>query len=70
MKRSLSLVIDVLVKLGACLAAFTWLFSSKIPLVPECPEKPRIIRWRGEDSGYTSTTAVQPADNGSNADMK
>jgi hypothetical protein len=65
MKRSLSLVIDVLVKLGACLAAFTGC-SSKSP----GPEKPRIIRWRGEDSGYTSTTAVQPADNGSNADMK
>ena len=65
MKRSLLLALEILVKLGACLGACVGC-SSKHP----GPEKPRTIHWKGEDSGYETTTAVQPADNGDSAGKK
>ena len=58
MKRFLSFVFEILVKLGACLAALTGC-SSKNP--PE-PEKPHTIHWKGQDSGYEDATTIQPAD--------
>jgi len=62
MKRSLSLALEILVKLGTCLAACVGC-SSKNPPCPEAPEKPqpRVIHWKAADSGYEETT-VQPTD--------
>ena len=66
MKRSLSFAVEILIKLGACLTACVGCSSKG----PPSPEKPRVIRWRAEDSGYRTTTTVQPADNGGSTDMK
>ena len=57
MKRSLSLTLDILVKLGAALAACVGCTKSN----PE-PAEPRILHWRGQDTGYDGTTVVPPAD--------
>jgi hypothetical protein len=66
MKRSLSLVLEILVKLGTCLAACIGCSSKS----PPGPEKPRVIHWKGQDSGYEATTAVQPGDNADSTDQK
>jgi hypothetical protein len=34
------------------------------------PEKPREIRWKGQDTGYESTTVVQDDDGGTVASQK
>jgi hypothetical protein len=62
MKRSLSLALEIIVKLGTCLAACIGC-SSKNPPCPVAPEKPqpRVIHWKAADSGYEETT-VQPTD--------
>ena len=57
MKRTLSLVVEVLVKLAACMATCIGCSSKGPP-----GEKPREIRWEGQDSGYETTTAVEPAE--------
>ena len=59
MKRSLSLALEILVKVGACLATCIGCSSKN----PPGPEKPRVIHWKGQDSGYENTTAVRPTDN-------
>jgi hypothetical protein len=51
----LSLALDILVKLGTCLAACIGCSSKS-------PPAPRTIHWKGQDSGYEATTTVQPAD--------
>ena len=56
MKRSLPLAFGILVKLGSCLAACIGC-SSKNP--PE-QEPSRVIRWKGQNTGYENTTAVPP----------
>ena len=66
MKRYLFLVFEILVKLGACLAACIGCSSKNLP----GPEKPRVIHWKGQDSGYENTTAVRPADNATSTDKK
>jgi hypothetical protein len=66
MKRSLSLVFQLLVKLGTCLAACIGC-SSK---TPPTPSQPRTIHWKGQDSGYEDTTALRPIDRASNPDTK
>jgi hypothetical protein len=57
MKRISSSFLWAVAKLCAILAAILGC-SSKA-----APEKPRVIRWQGKDSGYENTTAVQPTDN-------
>ena len=71
MKRSLSLALEILVKLGTCLAACVGC-SSKNPPCPAAPEKPqpRVIHWQAADSGYEDTTTVQPADTASSTGTK
>jgi hypothetical protein len=61
MKRALSLAVAILVKLGICLAACIGCSSKNV----SGPEPPRVIHWKGQNSGYENTTTVQPADNGS-----
>ena len=70
MKRSLSLALEILIKLGACLAACIGC-SSENPPCPEAPEKPqsRAIHWKGQDSGYEETT-VQPTGTASSTGKK
>ena len=58
MKRSLSLAVKLLLKLGSGLAACIGC-SSKNP--PE-PEQPGAIRWKGQVTGYESTSTERPAD--------
>jgi hypothetical protein len=69
MKRSLSLALEILVKLGTCLAACVGC-SSKNPPGPEGPVKPRVIHWKAADSGYEGTTTVQPPDATGSASQK
>ena len=64
MKRSLSLTLDILVKLGTCLAACIGCSSKN----PPDPEKLHVIRWKGQDGGYEDTTPVQPTANASSTD--
>lgn len=66
MKRSLSLALEILVKLGTCLTACIGCSSKNLPV----PEKPRVIHWKGQDSGYEDTTVVQPTDNASSTGKK
>ena len=66
MKRSLSLALDILVKLGTCLAACIGCSSKN----PPSSSPPPTIHWKGQDSGYEETTAVRPADRASNPDTK
>jgi hypothetical protein len=68
MKRSLSLALEILVKLGTCLAACGGC-SSKNPPCPEGPKKPSVIHWKAADSGYEETT-VQPTDAASSTGTK
>ena len=63
MKRSLFLTLEILVKLGTCLAACIGCSSKN----PPGREQNRTIHWKGEDSGYEHMTPVQPADNASSA---
>jgi hypothetical protein len=71
MKRSLSLALEILVKLGTCLAACVGC-SWKNPPCPQAPEKPqpRVIRWKGADGGYEDTTTVWPPDAASSTGKK
>jgi hypothetical protein len=64
MKRSLSITLGILVKLGACLAACIGCLSKS----PPDPKQPRKIHWRGADSNYKNTTTVQPVDKINSAD--
>ena len=66
MKRSLSVAVELLLKLGSCLAACIGC-SSKTP--PD-PEQPGVIRWKGQITGYDNTTADRPLDNGGATDPK
>ena len=59
MKRFLSHAVEISVKSGACLAACIGCSSKN----PPGPTQPRVIHWKGQDSGYEGTTMVQPADN-------
>jgi hypothetical protein len=68
MKRFSSLALEILVKLGTCLAACVGC-SSKNPPGPEGPEKPRVIHWKAADSGYEETM-VQPTDTASSTGKK
>ena len=67
MKRSLSFTLEILAKLGACLAAFIGGCSPKNP--PD-PEKPHTIHWRSDDSNYADTTTVRPTDKASSTGNK
>ena len=66
MKRSVSLALEILVKLGTCLAACI----GCSPKHPPGPEQPHTIHWKGQDSGYEGTTAVQPADHAGSTGKK
>ena len=66
MKRSLSLAVEILVKLGACVAACIGCSSKN----PPGPTQPRVIHWKGQESGYEGTTVVRPADNASRTGNK
>ena len=66
MKRTLSLALEILVKLGTCLAACIGCSSKN----PPGPSQSRTIHWKGQDSGYEDTTAVRPADSASKTDTK
>jgi hypothetical protein len=66
MKRTLSLALEILVKLGACLAACIGCSPKHLP----GPSQPRAIQWKGQESGYQDTTAVRPADSASKTDTK
>lgn len=58
MKRSLSLALGMLSKLGFCLAACMGCASKN----PPDPEQPHVIHWKGQLTGYEGTTAERPAD--------
>ncbi|MCE9552606.1 MAG: hypothetical protein K8T91_04410 [Planctomycetes bacterium] len=58
MKRSLSLAVELLIKLGSCLGACVGC-SSKTP--PE-PEQPHMIHWKGQNTGYDNTSVERPPD--------
>lgn len=49
--------VEMLVKLGSCLAACIG-YSSKNP---SDPEQPHIIHWKGQNTGYHGTTTERPA---------
>ena len=66
MKRSLSLAVELLLKLGSCLAACI----GCAPKTPPDPEQPGVIRWKGQITGYNNTTAERPPDHGGAADQK
>ena len=66
MKRSLSLVVEIVVKLCTSLAVCIGCSSKNLP----GPEQPRVIHWKGQDSGCEDTTTVPPADNASSIDKK
>ena len=66
MKRSLSVAVELLLKLGSCLAACIGC-SSKTP--PD-PEQPGVIRWKGQLTGYESTSAERPDDHAGGAGQK
>ena len=66
MKRSLSLAVEILVKLGSCLAACIGCSSKN----PPDPEQPHVIRWKGQLTGYQDTTAERPADNAGGTGQK
>jgi hypothetical protein len=64
MKRISSSFLWAVAKLCAILAAILGCSSKG------APEKPREIRWKGQDSGYENTTTVRPADNAGSTDKK
>ncbi|MCE9552884.1 MAG: hypothetical protein K8T91_05850 [Planctomycetes bacterium] len=66
MKCSLSRAVELLLKLGSCLAACVGC-SSKNPSVPE---QPHVIRWKGQLTGYEDKTSVRPADKAAGTGQK
>ena len=65
MKHSLSFALEIFVKLGTCLAACIGCSSKN----PPCPDLPREVHWRGQETGYQSATSV-PSGNDARSDGK
>ena len=66
MKRSLSFIVEFLITVGSCLAACIGCSSKN----PPDPEPPRVIRWKGQLTGYESTSAERPDDNAGSTGQK
>ena len=65
MKRSLSFALEIFVKLGTCLAACVGCSSKN----PPCPDRPREVHWRSQDTGYEGATSI-PSGDGDRSDGK
>ena len=66
MKLSLSLAVEMLLKLGSCLVACIGCSSNN----PPDPQQPRVIRWKGPNTGYENTTTERPADSAGGTGQK